>query len=184
MHNALDRVRHALRMKLVPKTPNVVVLLRKANGDEFAIKTHNIITDAGDIYYSQKQCGQAPTNAFVKLALGTGKTAAWAKSGAPSQYGNLTGPIAGSVKSVDATYPMVPDTDVANTGLGNNVTSWRWTYTSSDFTSGTAVTDGCITIAGPVSGSATLAGFTLSSSFVFATGDSVKVFVNHTMLGV
>jgi hypothetical protein len=169
---------------VLPKRHNVIAVHTNARGEQTLITTHNIITDAGDIYYAQKQCGQSPTNAFARLAVGTGKTAAWAKSGAPSQYGNLTGAIAGSVKAQDATYPMVPDTDVANTGLGNNVTSWRVSYTSTDFTSATNVTDGVITIASPVSGSPTLAGFTFTSPFLLATGDSIKIFVNHTMLGV
>lgn len=184
MQNVLSRVRHAIRSSVLPKAHNVVLVLTKADGTVETIKTHNIITDAGDIYYSQKMCGQAPTNAFNRMALGTGKTAAWAKTGAPSLYGNLTGAIAGSIKALDAGYPKVPDTDVANTGLGNNVVTWLTTYTSTDFTSGTAVTDGVITITTPISGSNVLAGFTLGTSFTFATGDSVKVFVNHTMLGV
>src|SRR6185312_9268257 len=116
--------------------------------------------------------------------VGTGKTSAWAKNGAPSQFGNLTGSIAGSIKAADATYPLVSDSDAQNTGAGANIVTWRWSYTSTDFTSVSAVTDGCITIASPVSGSPTLSGFTLGSSFTLATGDTAKVFVNHTMLGV
>lgn len=166
------------------KRHNVLVVHERADGVRRLITTHNIITDAGDIYYAQKAMGESPTNTFNRLAFGTGKTATWAKSGSASQYGNLTGAIAGSIKAPAATYPKTNDGDAANTGAGANVMTWLASYTSSDFTSATPVTDGVVTITSPVSGSAILTGFTLGTSFTIASGDSVKVFVNHTQLGV
>lgn len=166
------------------KRHNVLVVHRSADGTRRLITTHNIITDAGDVYYAQKAMGESPTNTFNRFTFGTGKTSVWAKSGSASQFGNLTGSIAGSIKAATATYPKTNDGDAANTGAGTNVMTWLASYTSADFTSATAVTDGVITITSAVSGSALLTGFTLGTSFTLATGDSVKVFVNHTQLGV
>jgi hypothetical protein len=166
------------------KRHNVLVVIDRADGSRELIATHNIVTDAGDIYYAQKAMGETPTNTFNRFTFGTGKTAAWAKSGAASQFGNLTGSIAGSIKAEASTYPKTNDGDASNTGAGLNVMTHLASYTSTDFTSATAVTDGVITITSAVSGSPILTGFTLGTSFTLATGDSVKVFVNHTQLGV
>jgi hypothetical protein len=166
---------------MLDKKHNVLVIHERANGERTLITTHNIITSAGDIYYAQKAMGETPTNAFNRFAFGTGNGGAWGKS---SIYSNLTGAISGSIKAEASTYPKTNDGDAANTGAGTSVMTHLASYTSSDFTSATAVTDGVITITSPVSGSALLTGFTLGTSFTLASGDSVKVFVNHTQLGV
>jgi hypothetical protein len=172
----------------VPRHNNVLAVLG-VGAERFLIPGHNIVTDAGDIFYSQKATGAAATNAFANLVLGTGKTAAWAKNGAPSQYGNLTGPIAASNKAVSASYPMAPDTDTTNNpvgagGSGNNVISWKFSYAAADFTqTGTNITDGVVTIAAPVSGSPLLCGFTFTTAFTKASTDTLLVFVNHQLLG-
>jgi hypothetical protein len=171
----------------VPKNHNVLAVLGTPNG-RLLVPAHNIVTDAGDIFYSQKATGAVPTNAFSTLSLGTGKGAAWAKA---SLYGNLTGTgmTSGSaVKAVLGGYPMAPDTDTTNNpvqagGSGPNVISWKFSYATGDFTSTTNVTDGVVTVAGPVAGSALLCGFTFSTSFTKANTDTLLVFVNHQVLG-
>lgn len=163
------------------KRLNIVAVHRDRHGRITYHRTHNLITSAGAIWYAQKATGETPTNTFIQMRVGTGNGGAW---GAASTYSNLTGPISGSAKNVDATYPMRNDSDSANTGSGVNVISWRWSYTSADFTSGTAVTDGVITIASPSAGSALLTGFTFGTSFTLATGESIKIFVNHTLTPV
>lgn len=160
---------------------NVLLVLERKGERPRIIRTHNIITSAGDIWYAQKATGEAVTNTFANAVLGTGKTAAWAKA---STYTNLLGAIAGANKAVSATYPKRNDGDAQNTGAGVNVITWLFSYTGADFVSATAVTDGVITIAAPIAGSALLAGFTLASSFTFTVDDTLKLFVNHTLLGV
>jgi hypothetical protein len=166
------------------KRHNVLLVVDRADGSREVLTTHNVITDAGDIYYAQKAMGEVPTNVFNRFQFGTGRTSAWTKSGATAQQGNLTGAIAGSIKAPAATYPKTNDGDVSNTGTGLNVMTWLAIYTAADFTSGTPVTDGIITITGAVGGSPILSGFTLRIPFTLALGDTVKVFVNHTQLGV
>jgi hypothetical protein len=140
----------------------------------------NIVTDAGDVYYAQKMVGEAVTNTFNRMALGTGKTAAWAKG---SLYGNLTGAIAGSILALDAAYPKRNDGDAANSGKGVNVATWKRTYTDADFTSGVAITDGVLTITGPVAGSPILAGWTFAQTFTLQANEQVVVYVNHSTTG-
>lgn len=165
-----------------PRWANVLVVHYDRRGRvKGTHRAKNLITDAGAIWYGQKITGETPTNAFIKGAVGTGNGGAW---GASSTYTNLTGPIAGSVKDVDSGYPKRNDNDTANTGAGTKVVSWRWSYASSDFTSGTPVTDGVITVASPTTGTPILTGYTLGSSFTLATGESIKIFVNHTLTPV
>lgn len=163
------------------RKPNIVVVHRDARGRERIIRAKNLITSAGAIWYAQKAMGEAVTNNFIQMRVGTGNGGAWA---AGSTYSNLTGPIVASAKDVDAGYPKRNDNDAANTGAGVNVMSWRWSYTSADFTSGTPVTDAVITIAAPAGGSAILTGFTFGTSFTLAAGESIKIFVNHTLTPV
>lgn len=164
------------------RQPNILAIIYRADGTiRQIIPAKNIVTDAGAVWYAQKATAETVTNAFGNMVVGTGNGGAW---GASSVYSNLTGPIGGSNKAVDATYPKRNDGDTANTGAGTKVMSWRWSYTSSDFTSATPVTDAVITIPSPVAGSAILTGFTFGSSFTLAAGESVKIFVNHTLTPV
>jgi hypothetical protein len=163
----------------VRKNRNVLVVLRTPSGS-LLIPASNIVTSAGDNYYAAKSVGAA-TTAFTTLSLGTGKTGAWAKS---SVYSNLTGAIAGSIQAVDATYPLVSDPDTDNAASAATATvSWRWSYTKASFTSVTSVTDGAVTVTSPVAGSALLSGFTLTNAFTKTVDDTIKVFLNHAILG-
>jgi hypothetical protein len=164
------------------RRPNIVAVIYRADGTiRRIIPAKNIVTDAGAIWYAQKATGETVTNNFTNMVVGTGNGGAW---GASSVYSNLTGAIGGSNKGADATYPKRNDGDAANTGAGTKVMTWRWSYTSSDFTSASAVTDAVITIAAPIAGSALLTGFTFGSNFTLAAGESVKIFVNHTLTPV
>lgn len=164
------------------RQPNIVAVIYDRRGAvRQIISAKNLITTAGAIWYAQKATAETVTNDFKQMRVGTGNGGAWA---AGSVYSNLTGPIAGSAKDKDATYPKRNDDDTANTGAGTQVMSWRWSYTSSDFTSGTPVTDAVITIAAPIAGSPLLTGFTFGTSFTLAAGESIKIFVNHTLTPV
>lgn len=161
---------------------NVIAVVRGLEGLRLGIG-HNIVTDAGDVFYARKWTGEVQTNAFARLALGTGKTGAWAKNGAPSLHGNLTGAIAGSVKAFDGGFPASNNADAGNVGGGANVATYKVSYSDADFTTVPNVTDGDITIAAPVGGSPTLAGFTLTAPFNLGAGESVAVYVNHSTTG-
>lgn len=174
----------------LPRHMNILAVLETPNGS-LLMPAANIVTDAGDTYYAERGAAQAPGTMFGSHALGTGATAPFAKSGAPSLYGNLTGAIAGSIKATDASYPRTADPDTDNTGAGAKVTTWRCSYGKLDFSSVTPITHGLVTIAtgnpntvgSPVSGSALLTGYQFAASFTKSTDDTLKLFINHTFLG-
>ena len=160
----------------VPKHRNILGVLTTPNG-KLLIPASNIVTSAGDIYYAQKGAGVAPTNAF-----GTHFQASAGTPGKSATYGSFTG-IAGSVQANDGTYPTTADADTDNTGAGASIITHRVSYTKASFNAA-SISHGGITIAAPVGGSAILTGFAWPSAFSKTVDDTLKVFVNHTMLGV
>lgn len=162
---------------VVPKHKNVLAVVEGPEG-KLLIPAHNIVTDAGDIYYAQKSAGEAPTNAFTTMVMCSAGT-----PGKAAVYSAFTA-IAGSTKVISATYPKTNDTgDADNTGDAVNVVSWLGNWAKADFNNA-AISHGLITIAAPVSGSNLLTGYAFAAAFAKTVNDTLKVFVNHQMLGV
>ena len=162
---------------VVPRHDNVLAVL-EGPGGRLLIPAHNIVTDAGDVWYAQSACGETPTDAFdtmVMCSAGTpGKTAV---------YSDFT-PIAGSTKVVSATYPKTNDVgDADNTGDGINIVSWLGNWSKSDFNHA-AITHGLITIPSPSAPDNLLTGYAFGAPFAKTANDTLKVFVNHQLLGV
>jgi hypothetical protein len=159
---------------------NVVVVVRDGLG---RLKYHgmfeNIVTNEGDKYYAQKSAGETPTNVFNTMVLGNGVQPTWSKT---SNYGTLAGPIAGSNKTVSAGYPKTNDTDPDNTGGGVDVVTWKFSWGKADF-SATGINQAVITIANPSLSSPILTGFNMTA-FDKTSGDTLTIFVNHSMEGV
>jgi hypothetical protein len=174
----------------VPKHMNIMAVLTTPEGKFFNVG-HNLVTAAGDAYYAARGAAATPGTIYGSHAMATAHTGVPTKTGAASQYGNVT-VVSGSLKATDATYPLISDADTDNTGGGATVVTWRVSYTKADFNTATAITDGVITIANgnpntvgsPVSGSNNLTGYVFASSFTKSVDDTLKVFVNHTLLGV
>lgn len=163
---------------IVPKHDNVLAIIENEGGEKLLIPAHNIVTDAGDIWYAQRSCTETPTNAFNTMVM--------CSAGTPAKtavYSAFTA-IAGSTKTVTAGYPKTNDTgDADNTGDAVNVVSWAGSWAKADFNH-TAISHGLITIAAPVSGSNLLTGYAFAAAFAKTVNDTLKVFVNHQMLGV
>ena len=164
---------------VLPKHMNILAVLRTPEG-RYLHPAHNIVTDAGDQWYAQKAAGEAVTNDFNRHAMASARTAAWAKSGTASQYGNAT-VISGSSKANDTGYPKTNDTDADNTGDAIDAVTHRVSYLTSE-ANGTIVaglihksTD--VTATGPL-----LTGYDFTS-FTKTSSDTLKVFVNHTFNG-
>ncbi len=158
---------------------NIFGILERPDG-RILLATHNIVTDAGDIYYAQRSAGAAPTNTF-----GTHFQASAAVAGHPSKastYGNFT-VIAGSLVANDATYPQANNTDADNDGKGAKVVTNKVSYSRPSFNAAT-VTHGGITIAAPVSGSPLLNAYLWAAAFSKTEDDTLTVYVNHGMLGI
>lgn len=161
---------------VVPKHENIVAILENEEGKLF-IPAHNIVTDAGDIWYAQKSCGEAATNNFNTMVMCSAGT-----PGKAAVYSGFTA-IAGSTKTVSAGYPKTADADADNTGDAVNVVTWLGSWAKADFNHA-AVSHGLITIAAPTGGSNLLTGYAFAAAFAKTVNDTLKVFVNHQMLGV
>jgi hypothetical protein len=142
-------------------------------------KTHNIITNAGDIFYAQRMAGETPDNAFANLVLGSSAVPTPSKS---SDYDDIT-PIADTNKAPSAGYPKTDDDDPDNTDVDVNVVTHKYYYAKADFNAA-SITEGVITIATPEAGSPVLTHFAFASIFEKTEDDTLTVFINHVMLGV
>jgi hypothetical protein len=165
---------------VVPKHDNVLAVLESEEGKrrfKLLIPAHNIVTDAGDIWYAQKSCGESPTNNFTSMVMCSAGT-----PGKAAIYSGFTA-IAGSTKVVTATYPKTADADADNTGDAANVATWLGSWAKADFNNA-AISHGLITIGSPIAGSALLTGYAFGSPFAKTANDTLKVFVNHQLLGV
>lgn len=145
----------------------------------------NIITTDGNKFYAQKAAEDSSiTSDFAgasgRMELRTGS----ATPANTDTYTHVTTPVTTSRKIITSGYPMTADTDTDNTGSGATVVTWVTSWTTSDFNA-TGIIGGCIHIgaASPVSGTKLLTHFSISS-FDKTSSDTLKVFVNHTFLGV
>lgn len=143
-------------------------------------RTKNIITDAGDTYYAQSAAGEAPTNAFDSLWLGSGGSV----PGKANDSDDITF-IASTAKTVKATYPKTNDSgDADNTGDGVDVVTWTFEYAAGDFNHA-AITDGMIGVGAHAAAEPILTHFEFSGgAFAKTASDTLKVIVNHTFTGV
>lgn len=159
---------------------NVVAILKHEDGSEEVLRTTNIVTDAGDLYYAQKACGETPTHAFDALHLGTGASTP-AKTDDADDFTAVVG--SGKVKS--ATYPKTNDGDVDNTGKGADVVTWKFEYATGEANSA-GITEAIIVVgAGALSaGEAVLTHFRFAASFTKSASDTLVIYVNHAPTGV
>lgn len=138
----------------------------------------NIVTSAGDRYYAERACGQAPTVAFQSggIRLGSSTTA-------PTKSDtDVTTFLAGTGHAIDATYPKTADGDTDNTGSGVTVATWRFSYTTAEGNV-SGIQEGAI-VNNTGTPTSALTHFLFGSSFSKTSSDTLKVFVNHTFLGV
>lgn len=156
----------------------VAVLENEKTGEKKTIETHNIVTNAGDVYYAQMGCGETPTNSFANCFLGTGSTAP-AKT---NDWGDITY-IATSEKAPTTNYPQTDDSDSDNTGAGTDVITYlyEWTAGDGDWSS---INEGVIAAALASSTDPILCHFQFAAAFDKDSSTTLKLFVNHTANGV
>lgn len=158
---------------------NVVIVLRRGDGSIVRRFAKNIVTNAGDVWYAQRACGETPTNNFNTMVLGNGTQPTWSKT---STYSTLAGAISGSTKTVSSGYPKTNDTDPDNGGGGADVVTWKFAWAKTDF-SANGINQAVITIPSPSSGSPILTGFNMTP-FDKTNNDTLTIFVNHSIEGV
>lgn len=160
----------------------VVARLTHPDGSIDLLEGHNLVTDAGDLWYAQKLGlnADAVTNDFAggKMVLGTGATAP-AKG---STYSNIT-PIAGASVAQSSGYPKRNDADTDNTGKAVDSITWKGEYTAASFNQASGITEGVLTVAAPAAGSPLLAFWDFAASFGKDSSTQLTVWVNHNFLG-
>lgn len=173
---------------VAPRHKNIIIVKREGDDpDPILMLAHNIVTDAGDVYYAQKAVGESPTNVFARLYL---STVDWDAShpAKASSSDNIASVISGSEKAVATNWPRTADPDSDNTGSGADVISWKFSYTKTDFNDPSidagAISKASVTSWGAGAGSdAVLTGFDLTA-FEKTANDTLTVYVNHTQNGV
>jgi hypothetical protein len=155
----------------------------------------NIVTDAGDLYYSGKSVDFTPaTDENFKVSVcclaNPGSQTAQAKSDTYNQFNaGGTAAITASQKAISATYPRRDGQtdDADNTGGGtstatSDITSYKYSWTTSDFNA-TGIKNGALyEDTTPVSATKLLTHFGVTT-FTKDSSSTLKVFVNHTFNG-
>jgi len=163
-------------VKVAPKE-NVLVLIKKANGEIKKIKGHNIVTDAGDEYYVRMIVNDASnitTPFYLRLGTGTDNPA---KSDT-----DVETYISGSAKVVDDGFPKRDYTLEGNTEGGANVITYKITYGIGELTANN-ISEGALVDNGDNPTKA-LNHFLFNNSFNLTSDDQLIVFVNHSFVGV
>lgn len=157
----------------------MAVLENQITKDKRIIHGLNLVTNDGDTYYAQSACAETPDDDFdgasSGLRLGSDNTT-------PTKTDtDVTTFLSGSDHALDGTYPMTDDSDSDNTGSGVDIVSWRYSYlTSEGNVSG--IQEGAI-VDDKSTPTAALTHFLFAASFSKTSSDTLKVFVNHEMLG-
>lgn len=179
MFNSLFKKGKGRNLRPKWKSEILVILENKKTGEKQIIKTKNIVTDTGDIYYAQRGAAETPTNTFNSMYLGTTVTPVIAKG---DDFADIT-LQAGSEKAVKATYPKTNDGDSDNTGAGTDVVTWTFEYSAADG-NWTGLTEGIISTASASGTDPILNHFSFGGAFNKDSSTTLKVIVNHTANGV
>jgi len=158
---------------------HIIFVLENIHTKEKRIyEAHNLISDAGDLYYAQRAASETPTNAFGIMELGS----AGAAPVKGSNRSNMTTKIASSQKAFDATYPKTNDGDADNTGAGTDIISYRVSYATGE--ANDAAIDRLILTNVTPGASEPVMTYATFTAFAKTASDTLKQFVNHTFLGV
>lgn len=180
----IDKMAEELQNRYNSKTTiaGVVVAVLKHPELELAvvIPGMNIVTNDGDLYYAQSSVAETPTDDFdaagAGFHLGTDNTA-------PTKGDiDVTAEDTEGRKATDPTYPRTADPDGDNIGAGADIVTWRVSYTIAEAII-TGIYEGAI-VDDRTTATAALTHFLFAAAFNKTASDTLKVFVNHEMLGV
>lgn len=166
---------------------NVCAILTHEDGSKDIYIGKNIVTNQGDRYYaatavalSHASNNTADFRATGYLRLGVG-TVTPAKT--DTDVGSA---VANGSCVIDTGYPKVNDTDPDNTGAGSNIITWRFSYGTLNAVANNiteaAITGGATGYDGGAAGTA-LTRFLFANAFNKTNMDTLKVFVNHQIVG-
>ncbi len=154
-------------------------------------ESENIVTNDGDLFYAERGAlltvgspiGPVPTNFTDANGVPDMEMSLFTSGGAPTKTSVFNTPTTqiGSAKAIDATYPLVNDGDGDNTGAGVDIVTYRVSFTTAEV-NGT-IDD--VVLANPgASGAVPVIQHADGLSVTKTSSDTLKVFVNHEMLGV
>lgn len=170
---------------VVPIHNNVLAIIENESGKTLHVG-HNIVTDKGDIYYSQRGAAETPTDTYAEFTVSTNPFSPTPVKG--TDAGDLVRAVATGTPNLafTATYPKSNDTgDVDNTGDAPDVVSWAVSYAKTDFDD-PSIEGVCIHETAATFGTGTdplLMAVNLTA-FSKTADDTLKIFVNHNMNGI
>lgn len=174
---------------VVPVHNNILGVLDSPEGKTLHT-TYNLVTTAGDLWYAQRVIfGQTTTNNFTSLYLSSlPANTTISKSNTTNDLPDIRVATGSTEKANAAGYPKTADADTDNTGSGANVVSWLFSYTTGDFddpsVEGAAIGQPAELSWGANTGSNNILTLFNFVAFQKANNATLKVFVNHHMLGV
>lgn len=170
---------------VVPRHNNVLIILDGPRGKRL-IAGKNIVTAAGNIWYAQKVGGGSLTNNFNYMYLS--QVAFSPSPNTNTDSSDLSGVISLSKKVIVAPYPTSNDTDTDNDGRGTAVVSHGFSWLRTDFNAtgiqGVTIAETGTAWGGSESGPLLSARNEDAPGFDKGETDTLKVFINHTLLGV
>lgn len=181
MRKTLESLLRQMRIGGKHEHDALLVLMNDKTGARRCIWGRNLVTAAGDVYYAQKACGEAPTNTFAKLYLATACSEAGGNPTKTSNYSHFT-VVAGSEKAATALYPKTNDDDADNSGAGTTIVTWAFAYATGDGPF-TAITHSFIAKSGAGTTNPILNGYKWGASWAKDDYTSAKIFANHQILG-
>lgn len=153
----------------------IAILTNEATGEKRVIPGHNIVTNKGNLWYTQRAVLSASAFLPAGIKLGIGSTAVAATDT------DVQTSFTSCYKALTAGYPTLSDADTDNTGKGSNVATWEATFATTDV-SQVGIRELVVCDASAVTGILNHALF--AAAFDKTYSDTLKIFVNHTFTGI
>jgi len=164
-------------MSKLSQKENILVVIKKANGDIKQIKGHNLVTADGEEYYARLVIGEA-SNITTPFYLRLGSS-----TDAPtSDDTDVTTYIDNTALVVDDGFPKRNYTNDNNSDGGVNVITYKISYDLGGLDV-TGVSEGALTD-DDSSPSKALNHWLFDQTFDVTTDDQLTVFINHSFVGV
>lgn len=154
----------------------LAVLINEKTGKKEYIWGSNIVSLKGNRWYATRAAAEASNFQVIALRLGINSTAV---SNTDSDVGTS---FTSCGLSIDTGYPMTSDADTDNTGRGSTVNTWRVTYATTDVSQAGIIE--LVLADSKTAPTNILNRAKFAAAFDKTSADTLKVFVNHQMLGV
>lgn len=155
---------------------------------EKVVEAHNIVTTSGNQYYAERGANQTPAMTFNAGRLTVAASYLSTETNTRT-FGDFVRTTFTGTQAFDATYPRTSDPDTDNTGAGATIVTYRRTYstTQANFTIkalGVSRAGATSTAAASLKKLLNYVTLSVAQQVTKTSAQTLKVFVNHTMLGV